>query len=171
MAGLEILDAKYGAVGSTKDKISVTENVKQKISTDKQGISFTVSTTNLSVKDPSPGSPKELVINYALNGVEHTETIRDGNTFAAKLPELVPTTPTGYMLMLYGSIFKNIVSATALFINVAGITMAYNLGWYYGYGIMWVLMSIIFPFAPFWLIPTIIIVARAFQGADFISPY
>jgi hypothetical protein len=171
MAGLEILDAKYGAVGSTKDKKSVTENVKQKISADKQSVSFVVSTTNLGIQDPAPGNPKEMDIQYALDGIQYNEKIRDGNTFAAKLKEPAPRSPAGYLLMLYGAIFKNVVSSAALCINVAGIVMAYNLGWYFGFGVLWAIIAVIFPFAAFWLIPFIVIIARAAGGVDFVTLY
>ena len=170
MAGLEILDARYGAVGSNADMKDVTEKVKNKISSDKQTISFVVSSTNLGIEDPSVGNPKEMKVKYAMNGDQRSEVIRDGNTFALKLPQTGPTTPIGYAMTFYGIIFKNVLTAVMIFLNVFGIAMAYNLGWYFGVGIVWALISIIFPYASFWMIPVIVILARAFSGIDFIRP-
>ena len=169
MAGLEILDARYGAVGADKDKTDVTKNVNSKISADKQSITFIVSSTNLAIVDPAVGSPKEMKIRYAINGAERSETILDGNTFAAQVPQKAPTTLSGVTALLYLAIWQNMISAVSLFIMVFGGSVAYSLGWYFGNGILWGIVSVLFPYASFWLIPVIVILARAFSPVNFIQ--
>jgi hypothetical protein len=169
MAGLEILDARYGAVGSDKDKKDVTSNVRAKISSDKQSVSFTVSFTNLAITDPAVGNPKEMKVRYAINGAERSETILDGNTFAVQVPQEPPKTLSGLTALLYLAIWQNMLSAVSLFIMVFGGSVAYSLGWYFGNGIVWGIVSILFPYASFWLIPVFVILARAFSPVNFIQ--
>ena len=169
MAGLEILDARYGAVGSDKDKKDVTNTVKSKISADKLTLSILVSPTNLSIPDPSPGSQKEMNIRYAINGTEYSEIKKDGDTFMAQVPQPAPKTLSGFTALLYLAIWQNMLSAVSLFIMVFGGSVAYSLGWYFGNGIVWVIVSVLFPYASFWLIPFIVIFARAFSPVNFIQ--
>ena len=169
MAGLEILDVRYGAVGTKKDKKDVTANVKNKISADKLTLSFVVSPTNLSVVDPSPGQQKEMEIRYAMNGKEYNELKKDGETFMAQVPQPAPKTLSGFTASLYIAIWQNMLSAVSLFIMVFGGSVGYSLGWYFGNGILWVIVSVLFPYASFWLIPFFVILARAFSPVDFIQ--
>jgi hypothetical protein len=61
------------------------------------------------------------------------------------------------------------LSAVSLFIMVFGGSVGYSLGWYFGNGILWVIVSVLFPYASFWLIPFFVILARAFSPVDFIQ--
>jgi len=168
---LEILSAKYGAVGSEKDMKDVLPQVIQKISADKISISFIVSSTELGLaEDPAPGSPKELVVKYALNGKENTEHVKDGNTFAAKVAEEPKLTYTGFTVSLYASIWQNLAGSIVLFFQVFSVGLAYGLGSYFGNGIVWAIVSVLFPYAAFWLIAAIVIIKRALSSADFIRP-
>jgi len=168
---LEILSAKYGAVGSERDMKDVLPKVIEKISSDKMAISFLVSFTELGLADdPAPGSPKELVVKYALNGQENTEHVKDGNTFSAKVAEPAQLTYAGFIASLYSSIWSNIAGAVVLFLQVFSVGLAYSLGSYFGNGIVWAIVSVLFPYASFWLIAAIVIIRRALSSADFIRP-
>ena len=168
---LEILSAKYGAVGSDKDMKDVLQKVIEKISADKVAISFLVSSTELGLADdPAPGSQKELVVKYALNGQENTEHVKDGSTFSAKVPETPKLTYAGFIASLYGSIWSNMAGAVILFIQVFSVGLAYGLGTYFGNGIVWAIVSVLFPYASFWIIAASVMVRRAISSADFIRP-
>ena len=168
---IEILSAFYGADGNDKDLKDVTENVKQKLSSDRQSISFNVSSSQLGVEDPSPGNPKVLVVRYSIDGAETMDRIKDGASFNAKVPEPAPYTSAGFLVSFYAALWKNIAGATAMFVNVLGAAFAYELGRYFGNGIAWVLLHLLFPYAAFWMIPVIVILARALSSTDFVTPY
>lgn len=165
---LEILSAKYGRVGSEKDMVDVIEKVTQKISADKVSISFNVSSTDLGIPDPSPGNPKELIVKYALDGQENTEHIKDGNTFAAQKKEDPPLTYSGFVASLYAAIWWSLAGAVVLFIQVFSVGLAFGLGFYFGNSFVWALVSILFPYASFWLIAAIVMIRRALSQVDFI---
>lgn len=168
---LDILDAKYGALGVDKDKVDVTANVKRIVSSDKQSISVVVGPTGLSVKDPSAGNPKELVVKYNINGDEHTDTVRDGFTFAAAVPQKVPQTYAQFTAGLYGSLWSNMAGAVVLFISVFSVGLAFGLGSYVGNPFVWLIVAILFPYGSFWLILAIIVIMRVLSPQDFIKPF
>ena len=164
----EIISAFYGPVGSTKDKVNVAENVRQRISSDKKGISMIVSPSSIGVKDPLPGNPKELDVRYSINGEQRSETLRDGSTFNAKVPEGGPKSATGQAISLYGIMWSQAVSALFVFLAVFSIGLAFNLGWYVLNPIIWVVIAIVVPYASFWAIPVVLILMRIFSSQDFI---
>jgi hypothetical protein len=166
----EIISAFYGPVGSTKDKADVTEKIREKISTDKQGISMIVSPSSIGVKDKSPTNPNELDVRYSINGEERSEKIRDGSTFKAKVPEPAPQTAMGQAMSLYGTIWSQAISALFVFLAVFSIGLAFNLGFYVLNPILWVVIAIVVPYASFWAIPVILILMRIFTSQDFIMP-
>jgi hypothetical protein len=167
---LEIISASYGADGNDKDLKDVTDNVKKKLSSDRQSISFNVSSSQLGVEDPAPGNPKVLVVKYSLNGVETMDRIKDGDSLNAKVPEPSQYTSAGFLAAFYAALWKNLAGATAMFVNVLGAAFAYELGRYFGNGIVWVLMHLLFPYAAFWMIPIIVVLGRAISGTDFVTP-
>jgi hypothetical protein len=166
----EIISAFYGPIGSTKDKLDVSEKVRARISTDKKAISLIVSPSSIGVEDKSPGNPKELEVRYSMNGEQRSEKIRDGSTFSAKVPEPTPQTATGQALSLYGTIWSQALSALFVFLAVFSIGLAFNLGFYVLNPILWVVIAIIVPYASFWAIPVILILMRIFTSQDFIIP-
>lgn len=165
---LEILDARYGADGSDKDLIDVTDLVKKKISSDRQSISFTVSPTNIAVQDPAPGNKKVMVVRYSLNGQENSERVRDGDTFSLTVPQEPRKTPSQYLSAFYAALWSNFAGALSWFLTAAGFAFAWELGKYYGNSYVWIILAILFPNASYWLIPIIIIVVRAIGGSDII---
>jgi hypothetical protein len=167
---IEILSASYGADGNDKDLKDVTDKVKKKLSSDRQSISFNVSSSQIGVEDPAPGNPKVLVVKYSINGVETLDRIKDGDSLNAKVPEPAPYTSVGFLAAFYAALWKNLAGATAMFLNVLGASFAYELGRYFGMGIAWVLLHLLFPYAAYWMIPVIVILARAISGTDFVSP-
>jgi hypothetical protein len=168
---LDIIDAKYGALGVDKDKVDVTDNVKRIVSSDKQSISVVVGPTGLGVKDPSAGNPKELVVKYNMNGDEHTETVKDGFTFAAAVPQKVPQTYAQFTAGVYSSFWSNMAGAVVLFISVFSVGLAFGLGSYVGNPFVWLIVAILFPYGSFWLILAIIVIMRALSAQDFIKPF
>lgn len=166
----EILSAFYGPVGSTKGKVNVTEQVRQRISSDKKGISMLVSPSSIGVKDASPGTPKELDVRYSINGEERSETLRDGSTLTAKVPEAPPQSATGEAFSLYGTIWSQAFSALFVFLAVFSIGLAFNLGSYVLNPIVWVVVALVVPYASFWVIPVVLIIMRIFSSQDFILP-
>jgi hypothetical protein len=167
---LEILSAFYGPIGNTKQKADVTAQVRQRVSSDKQGISLLVSPNGIGVTDKSPGTPKELTVRYSINGQEMTETFRDGNTFSAKVPEPAPQSTTGNALSLYGMVWSQAFSALFVFLAALSVGMAFNLGSYVLNPIVWVVVAIILPYGSFWAIPVLLILMRIFTSQDFILP-
>jgi hypothetical protein len=167
---IQILSAFYGADGNDKDLKDVTDKVKKKISTDKQSISFNVSSSQIGVEDPAPGNPKVLVVKYTINGIETSDRIKDGDSFNAKVPEPAPYTSVGFLTAFYAALWKNLAGATAMFLNVLGASFAYELGRYFGNGIAWVLVHFLFPYAAYWMIPIIVVLGRAISGTDFVTP-
>lgn len=166
----EVISAFYGPVGSTKGKIDVTEKVRQRISADKKGISMLVSSSSIGVEDKSPGDPKELDVRYSINGEERSETLRDGSTFNAKVPEAAPQSTTGQAVSLYGTIWSQAISALFVFLAVFSIGLAFNLGSYVLNPIVWVVVAIVLPYASFWAIPVVLILMRIFSSQDFVLP-
>ena len=167
---LEVLDARYGGDGSEKDLIDVTDLVKKKISSDRMSISFVVSPNNIGIADPAPGQKKVLIVRYALNSQENSERVRDGDTFAVSVPQPKKKTPSQHLSTFYAALWLNFAGALTWFLQVAGFAFAWELGKYFGNSYLWIIVNILFPYASYWLIPVIIIIARAIGGVDFIRP-
>lgn len=167
---LEILSAFYGPVGSTKEQVDVTSMIKDRMSTDRMSISLLVSPDSIGMPDKSPGTPKELIVRYSVDGEEKTETFRDGSTFAVKVPEPPPKSVTGKALSFYGAIWSQLFSALFVFLATVSVALAFNLGWYVLNPIFWVIVSILVPYGSFWAIPIVIILMRMFTSQDFIIP-
>lgn len=168
---LDIKEAKYGAIGVEKDKVDVTPNVKQLISTDKKSISAVVGPTALNIKDPSPGNQKELSVKYVLDDNEYFDTIKDGFTFTAASYEKAPQSWTAFTAAIYTSLWQNMWGAVVLFATVFSVGLAFGLGKYYGNPILWIIVSLLFPYASFWLILAIVIIMRILSPIDIIKPY
>ncbi len=166
----EILDARYGADGSEKDLIDVTDLVKKKISSDRTSISMVVSPNNIGIADPSPGQKKVMVVRYAVNSQEQSERVRDGDTFAVSVPQPTKKTPSQHLSTFYAALWLNFAGALTWFLQVMGFAFAWELGKYFGNSYLWIIVNILFPYASYWLIPAIVIVARAIGGVDFIRP-
>lgn len=166
----EIISAFYGPVGSTKDKVNVTEKVRERISSDKKGISMIVSPSSIGVEDKTPATPKELDVRYSINGEQRSETLRDGSTLNAKVPEAAPTSTTGKAASLYGTLWSQFISALFIFLAVFSIGLAFNLGSYLWNPIVWTVIALVVPYASFWIIPVILIIIRIFSSQDFIVP-
>jgi len=168
---LDIISAKYGAVGVEKDKVDVTDNLQRVRSPDKQSISVVVGPTGMGVKDPSAGNPKELTVKYNINGNESSETIKDGFTFAAAVPQKVPQSYAAFTASLYSSIWSNMAGAIVLFLSVFSVGLAFGLGVYVGNPIVWLIVAILFPYGSFWLILGIVVIMRMFSSEDIIKPF
>ena len=168
---LEIIEAKYGAVGVDKDKVDVTDNLKRIRSPDKQSISVVVGPTGIGVKDPSEGNPKELKVKYTINADESSETIKDGFTFAAAVPQKVPKSYAAFTTELYAAIWSNMAGAVMLFISVLSVGLAFGLGVYVGNPVVWLIVAILFPYGSYWLILFIIVIMRVLSPEDFIKPF
>ncbi len=167
---LEVLDVRYGADGSDKDLLDVTDLVRKKISTDRKTLTFVVSPSNIGVADPAAGQKKIMLIKYKLSGQEHSERVRDGDTFAVTVPEPTKKTPSQYLAVFYSALWSNFAGALTWFLQVMGFAFGWQLGKYFGNSYVWTILNILFPYASFWLIPAIVIIARAIGGADFIKP-
>ena len=168
---LEITSARYGAVGVEKDKKDITANVKRLVSSDKRSISVVVGPSALQVDDPSPGNPKELSVHYSVDGDEHTDTIRDGFTFSAAVPEKLPQSWASFTAGLYGAVWKNMWGAFVLFAAIFSIGLAFGLGSYLGNPIVWLLVALLFPYASFWLILGVVVLIRVMSPTDVIKPF
>ena len=167
----EILDARYGPDGSDKDLKDVTDLVKQKVSSDRQSISFTVSPSNIGISDPAPGNKKVLLVRYSLNSQEHSDRVKDGDTFAVSVPKEAPKTPSQYISSFYGALWSNFAGALSWFITAAGFAFAWELGRYFGNSYVWIIIAIIVPNASYWLIPVVVLLTRAVGGEDVIRPF
>lgn len=167
---LEVLDARYGANGSDKDMKDVTSQVRNKISSDKSSIAFTVSPTNIGLPDPAPGNPKVLNVRYSINGQETSEAILDGNTFAVSVPSAPWTGPFDILLTIQGLIWKNATSGILTFLYVASIALGYELGFLIGGSLLWAIISVLFPYGSYYITASGIILLRALLGVNFIGP-
>jgi hypothetical protein len=165
---IEIYSAFYGPVGSTQDKVDVTDKVRNRISTDKMSISMLVSPSSIGVEDKSPNNPKELYVRYYINGIEDVETIRDGSTFNAMVPQEETPSSMGVVFSVIGTIFSRGIMVIFIFLAAVSIGLAFNLGWYVLNPIVWVIVALIVPYASFWAIPVILIWMRIFSSQDFI---
>ena len=70
--------------------------------------------------------------------------------------------------MFYAALWSNFAGALTWFLQVMGFAFGWQLGKYFGNSYVWTILNILFPYASFWLIPAIVIIARAIGGADFI---
>jgi hypothetical protein len=168
---LDIIEAKYGAVGVDKDKVDVTAEIKQLMSTDKQSISLVVGPTGIGVKDPSAGNPKELVVKYNIDGDERSDTVKDGFTFAVAVPQRVPQSYSQFTAEVYSALWSNMANAVVLFISVLSIGLAFGLGSYVGNPYVWFIVAILFPYGSFWMILIIVVIMRIVSPQDVILPY
>jgi len=157
MSRLEILDSHYGAAGSDKDMVDVTDLIRGKIWPSKEGISVLVSPSSIGISDPAPQSPKVLVVRYRIDGGAETKvSTPDAATFAVTVPGTAPKSTIGFAAELYLTSWNSILSAGLLFITVLSIVYVYRLG-AAGYGITLFLLALAV-LAPVWGFFTIILV-------------
>lgn len=165
---LEIISAYYGQLGSSKDRLDVTTKVKSLVSTDKKTISLLVSPSNIGVKDPSPGNPKELVIRYSLDNIKQDETIRDGSTLMLKSSEPYKQSWGGVAISSFTNVWTDVLIVLGIFLYVMSIMFAYEFGKILFNPIIWVIVAVVFPYVSFWGIPILLILMRIFSSQDFI---
>ena len=167
---IEILSAFYGPIGNTKQKVDVTAKLRDRISADKRSITLVVGPSGIGIEDKTPGTPKELTVRYTINGQESLETLQDGITFKAKVPDPPPQSTLSLGLALYGIIWTQAAAALFVFLAAVSVGLAFNLGWYVWNPIVWVVIAIFVPYGSFWAIPLLIIIMRILTSQDFILP-
>lgn len=165
-----MITAYYGSLGSSKDRIDVTERVKSLVSSDRKTLTLLVSPSILSVNDPSPGNPKELTIRYTVDNVEKNETIRDGSTLMVKASEPYKQSWGGFAISSFTNMWSQILIVVGVFLYVMSIMFAYEFGKTLFNPIIWVIIAILLPYVSFWGIPIILILMRIFSSQDFILP-
>jgi hypothetical protein len=165
---VEVKTAYYGALGSSKDRVDVTAKLKSLLSADRKTLTLLVSAENIGVKDPSPGNPKELIIQYTIDNVETTETIRDGSTLMLKASEPYKQSWGGVAISSVTNVWTNVLIVIAIFLYVMSIMFAYEFGKTLFNPVIWVVAAIVLPYLSFWGIPIILILMRIFSSQDFI---
>ena len=167
MSGLEILAANYGAQGSDKDMVDVTDKIKAKVWPSGEGISIMVSPTSIGVADPSPQSQKVLVVRYRINGGTETAVkTPDAATFAVTVPGTSPTSSLGHAGSLYGMLWTNALAAAGIFVLVMSAAFAYRLGSDGGYGswILFVAIALMMPYIGISGIVLVVLIHTAVSG-------
>ena len=166
MSRLEILEARYGAVGSDKDMVDVTDNVKKAVWPSGEGVSIMVSPSNLGVKDPAPQSQKFLKVRYRINGGTEVKTdTPDAATFSVTVPGTSPMSSLGYTASTYGVLLSSAWSAALVFILVVATGFAYQLGLAgYASWIFLVALTLMFPYVGIAAIVVFVMVHTAING-------
>lgn len=88
--GLKISQAKYGYVGNWTD---VTEAVQAQVSNG--AINMKVGFKAVGIPDPNPSKPKELQVQYTLNGGKNASSYKDGDTFKLSAPTTASSSSKG----------------------------------------------------------------------------
>jgi len=148
MSGIQIISAKYGAQGGNQDMVDVTENIKSKIGASGEFLNMRVSPASIGVTDPSPNSPKTLIVTYTLNGgTENTKTVLDGATLSIEVPGNSPKSGIGHAASAYAVLWTSVWGAGCVFVLVMTTAFAYQLG-INGYS-SWILLVIVALMMPY----------------------
>lgn len=165
---IEILSAYYGQVGSTKDRMDVTSQLKGLLSSDKQTLSLIVSPVNIGVKDPAPGNPKQLDIQYTMNNDKKEQSITDGSTLLIQSTAKTPQSWTWSAISSVTNIWYQAMFVVGVFFYVMSIMFSMEFGNTFLNPIVWLLAGILLPYISFWGLPILIIVMRILSPYDFI---
>lgn len=165
---IEILSARYGLVGSSSDKMDVTEKIKKLLSSDGQTLVLMVSSSSIGVTDPSPSNPKELNVTYSVDGTERSETIPDASTLIIKSQEPAPVNSVWFAISSVGNLWYQALFIVAVFLYIMSVAFAFEFGRTLFNPLLWIVIALLLPYVSFWAIPVIIILLRLFSSQDFI---
>ena len=164
---LKIVSASYGAVGSDKYLKDVTKNIRDLVSSDGSGISIIVSPENIKITDPAPQSQKHLIVKYKFGEKGDPKKVKtlDGATLSLYASKLPPTSGAGHTAEFYAMIWKNVMSAGAMFAFVLSLAFAYSLGANgYGSWILFVLIAFMIPYVGIGWIVVVVLIHTAIIG-------
>jgi hypothetical protein len=170
--GLQITKAMYGYAGNYAD---VTNAVQDQVANG--SISLKVGFKAVGIPDPNPNKPKDLQVEYTINGAKGSQNVADGTTFSLSAPPLVGSQkkPLDQGMELIGGI----TNAVWLFVKLTLFFSLILLSWTFGNRVikegaggfvMAVLSFISFGIFPLFGLPFVIFWWRLFVNHDLYNP-
>ena len=170
--GLQITKAQYGYAGNYAD---VTNAVQDQVSNG--SINMTVGFKQVGIPDPNPQKPKELQVEYTINGAKGSQNVADGTTFSLSAPPLVGSQkkPLDQGMEILGGI----MNAVWLFVKLTLYFALILLSWTFGNRVikegaggfvMAILAFISFGMFPLFGLPFVIFWWRLFVDHDVYNP-
>lgn len=121
--------------------------------------------------DPSIGSTKTLSVIYLVDGVQESKQIQDGSTFSiySTKTKTEDNSPRAKASRGFSNLVGTVLQAFAIFLHLAGVGIAYNvggalLGEIMGY--IFTAIALVIPFWGLWGVPIFVFFWRLFTGSD-----
>jgi hypothetical protein len=162
---LVIKEANYGR---GPNYANVTKTLQSLVKDD--SIDVVVSPKTMGT-DPSIGSTKTLSVIYIADGVQESKEIQDGSTFAiySTKAKTEDNSPRAKAARGFSNILTTVLQAFAIFLHLAGVGIAYNVGTALLGEIMGYILTavaLIIPFYGLWGVPLIVFAYRLFTGSN-----
>jgi len=170
--GLQITKAQYGYAGNYAD---VTNAVQDQVSNG--SINMTVGYKAVGIPDPNPNKPKDLQVEYTINGAKGSQNVADGSKFSLSAPPLVGSgkKPMDQGMELLGGI----TNAVWLFVKITLFFALILLSWTFGNKVikegaggfvMAILAFVSFGTFPLFGLPFVVFWWRLFVNHDIYDP-
>lgn len=166
-SGLQIKKAVYGYRGNYTDVTNAVQDMVKNGS-----INMVVGFKQVGIPDPNPQKPKELEVDYTINGAPSSKIISDGKTFAISAPPVADSTsPKDSGIAIVGSIWNAIWLFIKVFLFASLLILSWKVGQQYNQGaaVMLVIASFVtYGLFPIIIMPFIIFWWRLFVNYDVI---